>query len=71
MDIQITPEVARRITQGIAEAQRVIDKEMTYTDKHRNNALIARCQAHIEKMRAAMRRGVLASGCPALSADSP
>lgn len=59
MEFQITPELAGRINQGIDEAQRVIDREMKYSATHRNTNLIAKNEAHIAKMRDALRAGVL------------
>jgi hypothetical protein len=63
MKFTITGDIADRIEQGISEAQRQIDRElMKYTGAHRDTALIAQCEAHIAKMREALRSGVLVAG---------
>lgn len=59
MEFILTAEMSRRINNGIAEAQKQIDREMTYSPNHRNAALIAQCEAHIAKMAAALEAGVL------------
>jgi hypothetical protein len=59
---KITADLARRVNQGIAEAQRNIDREMRYSEEFRNQESIKSNQAHIEKMVKALESGFLVVG---------
>ena len=54
-EYELTPERVQRIKAGIAEAKRMIDKEMKYLPEFRNEKEISSLQAHITKLTAALK----------------
>ncbi len=57
MEMELTPERIRRIEQAIAETQRLIDREMTYSEEFRKLDRIATWQAHIAKLQDMLAQG--------------
>lgn len=50
MTLELTPERIRRIQSAITETQRLIDREMKYSEEFRNQKRIDGWKAHIEKL---------------------
>lgn len=59
MKFELNTELKNRIIQGIEEAKNIIAKEMQYSEKFQNKAIIAQSVAHIEKMNAALNANFL------------
>ena len=62
MTVTLTEEYRRRVVEGMAEAQRNIDREMAYTESLRHQDVIDRNQAHVNRMKQALECGEIELG---------
>lgn len=59
MTIQVTPSIKNKILKGIAEANRVISKEMNYSEDLRNNETIEKYTSYINHMIESLKSGII------------
>ena len=62
LTVTLTEEYRRRVVEGMAEAQRNIDREMAYTESLRHKDVIDRNQAHVNRMKKALECGQIELG---------
>ena len=60
--VTLTEEYRRRVIEGMAEAQRNIDREMAYSENVRHRDVIDRNQAHVNRMKKVLECGEIELG---------
>lgn len=60
--VMLTEEYRRRVVEGMAEAQRNVDREMAYSENVRHQDVIDRNQAHVNRMKKALECGEIELG---------